>query len=362
MRNISFKRKESVLRTLEIQQDRKVRKPVNWDRLIYFVLLILFAFFLGRYLINKYFFIEADGQVLFDSVDIRNTDDCRIIDFHVRAGDEVEIGDSLFTYYLDNDKGGASFGSYDFAMKSKKGGDLSWAEKEIFKLEEDVKMLSAKLSEQRKLQKSYEEDLQRIRNEVMLDALPRSRYDDQVQKINGLKSDARLTSSEISAMRSSIDKLKAMIKDTSTSTTVNSTGQGAGNGGNDNGRQIFYSPIEGAITRINKQVFETALKSETILSIHKPENVYIKAFFKQEDLKSLRKEDVVTLNFPDGTISEGIISEFYSATYRLPEEFQKKYEPTTRSLSADILPKNKEDLLHWKTYWKMAVSISKSKY
>lgn len=364
MKNISFKRKESVLRTLEIQQDKRVRRPINWDRLIYFALLILFVFFLGRYLINKYFYIEADGQVLFDSVDIRNTNDCRILDFHVKAGQEVKLGDSLFTYLLDSDESGAGgygYGNIDIVSESKTGTDLSWAEKEIFKQEEDVKMLSAKVREQRSSLSLYEKDLQRIRNEVMLDALPRSRYDDQVQKINNLKSDIRLSESQISAMNASIAKLRGMIRDTSTSSST--TASGSGNGGGDNsGRKVFYSPIEGAITRIHKQVFETALKSETILSIHKPENVYIKAFFKQEDLKSLREGDVVYLHFPDGTESEGVISEFYSATYRLPEEFQKKYEPTTRSLAADIHPKNKQDLIRWKTYWKMAVSITKSKY
>ena len=105
--------------------------------------------------------------------------------------------------------------------------------------------------------------------------------------------------------------------------------------------------------------FEVALKTETILSIHQPNNVHIKGFFDQKDLKYLQEGDVVNVEFADGTQSEGYVDRFYAATYRLPEEFQKKFEPTTRTLAADILPLNAADLQMWKKYYKLSVRITK---
>lgn len=45
MKSINFKRKESVFRSLEQTDSRPVRKPFNWDRMVYFVILLLFIFF-----------------------------------------------------------------------------------------------------------------------------------------------------------------------------------------------------------------------------------------------------------------------------------------------------------------------------
>ncbi len=125
------------------------------------------------------------------------------------------------------------------------------------------------------------------------------------------------------------------------------------------GFKIFTCPIDGNITRIHKQPYEVALKTETICSIHQPNDVHIKGFFNQEDLKHLNQGDLVNIEFPDGTMSKGIVDRFYSATYILPEEFQKKFEPTTRTLAADILPIGENDLDIWRKYYKLSVKVTK---
>jgi multidrug resistance efflux pump len=379
MRNISFKRKESVLRTLDIQKDARSKKPVNWDRIIYLVILFFALFFFGRYMINTYFFIEADGHVLFDTVNIRNTDDCRIIDFYVKEGDEVKAGDSLFSYIPDSEaRNGAgavngansAYGTKEFAMQVTKPSDLSWAEKEIFKTQEEVLLQQLQYREYTNLVTLYKKELKRIENEVMLDALPRNRLDDQLDKINALEIQLQITKGKIGAYQSSLAQLEGMKKNLDASTNVLSKGTGVAvsaggvgsGGGNNGGRKVFYCPLDGTVTDVRKNEFEVALKTEDILAIHKPNNVYIKSFFQQEDLKSLKKGDQVKITFPDGTKSIGRIERFYLATYRLPEEFQKKYEPTTRSLSADVYPLTREDLMRWRMYYKMGVKISKTKY
>jgi multidrug resistance efflux pump len=364
MKNINFKRNESVLKGLEIQTQGKKKGKVNWDRIIYFALLAVILIFFFRYLINEMFFIEGNGQVRFENISIRNTDDCRVIEIFVLEGDEVKIGDSLFSYIPDDENAdnnnANSYGSAGFALNSKKQGDVSWSEREVFKVKEEIKVNNFLIAEKVKLKNLYSAELQRIRNEVMLDVLPRNKLDDQLAKINQLNFDIQSLRGKTSMLAASLNQLEGMKRDLSATTTY--AGQGLGGGGDDSGQKVFYAPLSGVITTVMKNEFEVALKSEEIMSIHKPENISVRGFFQQEDLASLKIGDRVDLHFPDGSDGRGIIKRFYFATYRLPEEFQKKYEPTTRSLTVDIYPETKHDLKMWKAYWKMAVKITKTKY
>ena len=241
-------------------------------------------------------------------------------------------------------------------------------EKEIFKTTEEIKLQQLQYREYSNLVGLYRKELKRIENEVMLDALPRNRLDDQMEKINEMEIQLQITKGKINAFQASLISLEGMKRNLDAVTNVTSKGSGVAvsaggsGGGAYGGKKIFYSPLDGTITDVRKNEFEVALKTEDILAIHKPNNVFIKSFFQQSDLKSLKKGDKVDIEFPDGTKSVGIIERFYLATYRLPEEFQKKYEPTTRSLSADVYPLSREDLLRWRMYYKMGVKITKTKY
>lgn len=364
MKSLNFKRKESAIRGLEIQQESKAKKPRNWDRIIYFIILSILMLFLVRYIINNYVYIEADGEILFDSIDIRNTDDCRIIKYFKEEGDEVCIGDSLFSFLPDEPEGSFNaYGTYEFAMGQTKEYDISWAEKQIFQTKEEIKLNNYLLKEKVKLKQLLESDLTRIRQEVMLDVLPRHRLDDQLAKINAMNYEIEALKGKTKLLNESLAGLQKLIRNRDSKTNASGSGDGGGSGFNSgNPGRIFYSPLEGTITNILKNEFEVALKDEVILSIHKPENIYIKGFFKQEDLKYLQVGDKVKLEFPDGSKGTGLIKRFYFTTYKLPEEFQKKYEPTTRSLSADIYPASDEELKKWKAFWKMGVKIRKLKF
>ena len=98
------------------------------------------------------------------------------------------------------------------------------------------------------------------------------------------------------------------------------------------------------------------------MTLHKDRPAFIKAYFEQEDIANFNTGDVFKVTFPDGSISYGILKRFYIATYVLPEEFQKKYEPTTRSVAADIYPLKEGEILKWKAFYKMGVDVSKFKY
>lgn len=367
MKNINFKRKESAIRVGAEEVQRKPKKPINWDRIIYFILLTIGLFFLGRYIINRTLYIEAVGEVRFENVKIRNTDDSRVLELHVDEGDMVKVGDSLFTY-IDADQYGlmntgfslnATYSAVQLEDKSP-----SWIERELFELEKDIAVKQSLYGENKKLISFYDKQAKKIEEQVILDVVPKSEYTNYIDRKNKIISENKAIGAEIGILKKQYDILKSRLqygKDTTGIASGNGIGSGNGDG-LDSLRKVFYSPMDGTITEIFKSEFEVALKSENILSIHKPENVYIKAYFDQEDLKELHEDDIVTLTFPDGTESEGYIKKFYFSTYRIPEEFQNKYEPTTRSLAADVYPVNVDDLSKWRKFYKMRVTITKGKF
>lgn len=351
MKSIYFKRKNSVIRVLNEDTNKKPKK--NWDRIIYISILISLVLMLGNYTVTRLFFIKANGHILFQSVNIRLTDDSRIIDYYKEEGAKVEKGDTLFTYFedIDNRVGTSGF-NYSVSTEAE---NLDWLEKEKYNLKKKIDLNTIDIEQNRTLITKLKEELKGVYNEVMLDISPKSKLENIKQKIFLLEGDIKKFISENEQLESYIKSLKPRYKKTTRSS-------GSRGKGSKNGLNIFYSPIEGTVTKIFVQPYEVALKSDNILSIHKNRNIFIKAFFEQEDLKYLKEGDLVDVSFPDGTSSEGVIKRFYFATYPLPEEFQKKYEPVERSLSADIYPVNEEELKKWKGFYKMGIEVTKSKY
>lgn len=356
MKSINFQRKDSVLRVLE--EDKRKKRQVNWDRIVYFILLAVIAFFAFRYIFTAMVYIKGDGQVLFENVSIRVPDDITIHDFFIAEGDSTKEGDSLFYYTIAGDDGN---GGLDVSIAT--GGTKSpeWIEKELYTLNKNYSINNLKITDNRNLINQYEQEIERIKNEVILDVTPKSSLDFYERQINELQYEITALKKENQLLLDYITKLKNRDFSVNGSNIV-IDGQADGGGGSYSGTKYYYSPIDGTITRIHMQPHEVALKSEVILTIHKPENIYIKAFFDQEDLKSLKQGDIVNLEFPDGTESRGIVKRFYFATYVLPEEFQQKYEPTQRSIAADIYPIDEMELEKWKAFYKMSVVITKSKF
>lgn len=368
MKSLNFKRKEdSYLRYFDEQQKRPTKRPINWDRIVYLVLLALAVFFVGRFLIKRYFYIEGNGQVLFENVDIRHTDDIRILEFYKEEGDDVRIGDTLFTYFLDDDVFGGGGGGGGNSVSIAGGGEgNSWIEREIYQLRKNIDLNRVRIEDDKKLLNIYKQDLERVRNEVILDAVSHTNLENLEYQIDKLEGEIALREEEIRIYRKQIGYLSDLLNKQEEVDKVKidqKTGHVYLTGAEDESAfKIFTSPIDGNITRLLKQPYEVALKTENILSIHQPNDVHIKGFFNQEDLKYLHEGDIVEIEFPDGTISNGIIDRFYSATYILPEEFQKKFEPTTRTLAADIIPIGDNDLNIWKKYYKLSVKITKTTF
>jgi multidrug resistance efflux pump len=357
MKSIDFKRKGSAIRVLS-EDTKKIK--YNWDRVIYIVFLTGVLLFLGYYFTNKILFIKANGQVLFENVIVRLTDDCRVLWYNKKEDDIVKKGDSLFTYTLDKDNIWGNYSLPGNVIKTTVVPAWEWMDKEKFQLQEQIELNNIEIAKNKTLIKAFEKELQQLKNEVILDVLPHDRLQYVQNQILTLETDIKKLNSENTEYNQLIAKLDAIPRQPPK--PINSGGMGSVNNNLADSIRVFYSPFDGTVTRIYTQQFEVALKSDQIMAIHKNNPMYIKGYFNQEDLNFFKEGDQVDIQFPDGSKSKALIRRFYYTTYQMPEEFQKRYEPTTRTIAADIYPVDTAEYVHWRAFYRLGVTITKFKY
>jgi multidrug resistance efflux pump len=348
MRSLNFKRREnSQLRYLEEKISEKQKARFNWDRVVYLLILGTILFFVLRYFFLNNFFISADGQIIFDSVEISETQDVRIEKYYIEEGQDVKKGDTLFTYLIEDPIEMAQ----EMEMAEGEEDEEGWSEREMYTLQKNIDLNNSRIRGDSELLDSYKKQLKRMENEVILGAASDRDLANLEYQISKLETEIKLKRSENGVLKRQL--LDLGISD-STMTQLQS-----GQGNPYSPYRVFIAPVDGYIAKIYKEPYEVALKSEVIITIYQSDSVYIKGYFEQEDLRYVKEGDIITVNFPDGKQSEGKIKRFYSSTVLVPEEFQKRFEPAKRTIAADVVPAPGSDLEIWKRYYKLSVKLNK---
>ena len=333
------------MRYLEEQVMGKGKSRFNWDRLVYMTILALIVFFVLRYFFIHNFYISANGQVLFQTLDISETQDVRIDQFYFEEGENMSAGDTLFTYIVEDPNADIS------GMGGEtEGGQSNWAEREMYSLQKSIDLNNSQISSDKRLLNSYKSQLSRLENEVILGTASERDLNNLEYQISKLETSISLAHSENSVLRKQIDALTNNETPVQQMEDVPATFSPF---------RAYVSPIDGYISRIYKESYEVALKSQVIMKIHRADSVHVKGYFEQEDLKYVNVGDIVDVSFPDGKESEGVIRRFYNSTVIIPEEFQKKFEPAKRTIAVDIVPAPGADLDIWKRYYKLSVKLTK---
>lgn len=362
MKSTDFKSGHSNIKVLNDVIPQK--KKINWDRTIYLVILGLLSAYILFLILKSILFVQGEGQVLFKKLDIQYPDDIQISEILVSEGDTVNIGDTLFSYKLNHVQHNTNISRSTEAVTVVNKTDLSWLEKEIAQTKRNTSIGNLVIQSKMKILRKVLKDIERTKEAILLDIYTIDKLDNLTNRQVQLESEIEAERGEIRLLQSYLKELELKLnehvplvisKEVSNPAYVTDLPSFIS-------EQKYISPVKGTITKINKENFEVAMKSEIIMSIHKPANLFIKVFYDQKSLKHVNAGDKVLVVFPDGTLSEGILERFYFATYQLPEELQKKYEPITRSIAADIYPVNNTELEKWKTFYKLNVQIYKWKY
>ncbi len=336
----------------------KPKKKINWDKIVYFIVLFLIIFFAFKYFFTRAVYVMAPGHVLFKSLRIRVPEDVTIQKFYKFEGDSIAVGDTVFSYISYKDE--QDLEAFELKALQTVPKNDQWVSREIYQLTKMISLNNIEKEEKANLIVYYKSQIESLKNEVILEITPKSKIEFYEKEIEKLTFEMESITKENTTYNNLIAQLKLM-EPSESSTSIDANGLYSG-GGSNGLLKYYISPIKGTITRLYKSDYEVALKSEDILNMHEKEDIYIKAFFDQEDLAYFKEGDEVTVIFPDGEQSIGHIKRFYYATYRMPEEFQKKYESTTRAIAADIFPIENESEIKWKAFYKMNVTVRISRW
>lgn len=328
-----------------MDETKSPKKKVNWDKIIYFIVLILIIVLSFKYFFVKLLYVDAPGHVMFKSLSVRVPEDITIKEFYKNEGDNLELGDTLFSYVSTKDE------LEYIANMAQQGTSSNWMEREVYQLNKNIALNQSIIFEKEQLIDWTKKQIKRLEQEVILDITPKHKMESYEREIEKLTLEVETLKKQTSTYYGLINQLKGSFRPEGSSYSIGAAGASL------LVKKYYKTPIEGTVTRRYKSDHEVALKSENIMNVHKREDIYIKAFFNQEEFKYVKEGDEVTVVFPDGEETVGNIKRFYFATYVMPVEFQKKHESTTRTIAADIFPIEREDQIKWKAFYKMEVRV-----
>lgn len=261
-----------------VTNEKDIKKKRNWDRIVYLILLFLFALFIVYYLLNKLLMVHAYGHVIIENTKIRLTDDARIAEMKVQEGDSVMIGDTLFTYSLDLDQdiSGPNAGGAALSIAGLSGGNRSntdyWWLKELYNIKKTIAINTIKVTENTELIKNFEGELKRLTNEVILDVMPKQRLDYIQTEIIKLKAENLKLVSENNQLYGLMKTLKPFDAENGKPPTITGLKLNSQNGGNVKNHIVtdlyfsgellsdlhcFTAPMDGIVTRIYIHSAET---------------------------------------------------------------------------------------------------------
>lgn len=343
MKNFSYNRQPSVLNVLK--EPPKQKKKFNMDRMIFIGILCLLAFLLLRYLIVKWAFIQVDGQISLEKLNVNFTNDIRLKELFSMEGAAVHSGDTLFSYVNNSYQESAVI---DRQIKV-----TAQNHKNLENLEFEIKSLRIELKREQRQLDLLQNEHEKAKKWVLLDLITLDELDKIRANIKKTELDCWQLKEEIQLLQQERTHLNFTDKNRAANSVLSPRRTDL---------SYYIAPIEGLIGRINFSPNEVCYETQSLLTIHNTEKVNIKAYFNQEALTDLNRGTQVEIEFPDGSVSDGFISNIAIATYELPSEFQKKYEPTQRSLLATVEPQNMNDLDLWKRFYKMNVKVSINRY
>lgn len=336
MRKFNLKPKGSILRTIE--EPKLKKKAWTLDRILYVILLLILLFVVLQFLYRFFNIIEGNGQIVFQKVTVNFTEDIRLTDIIVKKGMNLHKGDTLFRYKIEDPNADQQYQNNRLQAENKFSQENLDLEKEI--------LLSNLLLEQKKAALKYKQ--QQIHEKVDMILLEV----DNLQSLQKTKESATALKLEIQALKKKITSLNFLKSKTDQLQNQYLNGYGAFNM-----EKAYISPLDGISGVIHFEKNEICYREEEVLSIHNSEKVQIRAYFSQKHHELLHKGALVTVKFSDGSTTKGKIATSFIATYALPSEFQKKYEPTERTIVVDIVPMDKGDSEIWRKYYLMNVEL-----
>ena len=399
------------------------KKKSNVGRWVYLALLATLVALLVGWVGRSYLYLSAEGLVIGSTLDIQPLEDIRIARFLVHEGQSVEAGDPLFNYeqlkeetqyevqevrlpnparitaleeakgkkrallsridnlraqlvLLERFRAGALTPREALQVRDREEGFLDPKTGDI------LANIEKALSERQSLERQFageERVLGRMRELKLVEAYFVPDLEEQGRAVLQLQVGVEHKEWQVQlfeyALASRVQELRTELEDAETTVSERDVQIRAFS---EHLHSVTYrtlprrvtrtergehlAPVSGRVAEIVKGEQEIALKGQSVmlLQVQDTETI-IRGFFDQEDGHRLGVGDRVDLIYPDGSAQDGRIRRLYVDALANPPELQSRYEPTQRSIVAEIVPVEKA-VDDFPPYYRMSVEIRKPRY
>jgi multidrug resistance efflux pump len=335
--------------TTQLRGHREKPKPkqINWDRIVYFILLVLALGFLFYYIFINSFYVSGEGLVVTETMKVRAPSDIEIREQLVSKDSYVEKGDPLFEYVFMNWTGTIE--------------EIEDIQENITELQEDIEELQDDVTLKRQDIQEIEGRiayLEQQRNEflekVRLNAATSYELDEVESSLFTARSNLRQAQSELNVLMNNLNRhiqrresLEAEVQEFRL---------------RENGFHTYYSPVSGIVQNISIRDNQQAFRSDQILSI-KPNNadVYIFSVFDREDAGYTQPGTTMNIEFDNGLESVGIVRNSYDARENLIDHFEQTGSLTTEYLVVELVPADSATRSQWLQLDRTGLSVFKRK-
>lgn len=347
MRSFRYNPKVSVVAGYSEPQQRS---KTNWDRIVYLVVFFLILFSLIFYFIKRSFLIRTSGQIITERFMVSFPEDIQVIKLFHKEGDTIKKGDTLMyirkNLNRDNSSINFSAGSTD---------KLDWVLREWLSTQKSIGQKQIDLNYTRQAIKNSEEQIKQIKTKIYLDALPPSELYKEENNLNNFIAENKKSNVELSYLsqyQKYLENLKSQATGIANFATTNLPSE----------FEYYRSPVSGIISDKYRYEMEYNYRQDPVMYISNLEKIYVKAFVAFKHIDKFKQGEIVNLNFPDGTHSKGVVTEFMMNTELLPPELQLTAYGNERAVIIKIAPESKHELVKWQKYHKYFVEITKRRF
>ncbi|MDX1637673.1 MAG: hypothetical protein R3281_06875 [Balneolaceae bacterium] len=334
-------------------REKQQESSVNWDRVVYLGLLAVVLGGLLFMILSYNFVLKGEGRVFVNHHLVKLPVDARIGDIFVREGEELAVGDSLFSYLE----------TYQPESPGQLRDELRRLTEKILELDTDIKNKRAEIAYAENQLAYYESQKQLVSREIKMNLSTIRDYRDVERKIMELTAERDIDRGQLTELYRQRAQLQAW-KDEAEQAKNGSAGLGSevAEAGSEYGNThtIFRSPVPGTVDRIDKTASELAIRSETILSIRKemPE-IIIQIIFPRSSLEKLREGDTMDIEFDNGVQSSGVISGFFTPQISNWDVVGIAEYDLNDYVVLRLKPVDKAEEQRWKKHSHLGVTVSR---
>lgn len=313
---------------------QEVIKRRRWDRWVYLgILLLLLGSFL-KWLLFPWIFDNADGLLLKQQYDINFGYDIRVLEYKVKEGQEVKVGDTIF-YYEKHD-GLSDINNKKESLQININKENNKAS--LIAIETQILKRRLLIEESKKRLAHWESEREKKKKLVYLNVITPNELANVERWIDDIKHEIAALRTEYNALiweKNQLESVNAEIENLQFQNSIKEN-------------MVFVTPTKGRIDRLRTPSYQVNYKGNIITSIIQSES-YVRAYISVRDLDRFKDNDkvLVVLPFKHPDLI-GRINKIYSVSELkegiLPEDVRDNQKSR---IVMEIIP-DKDDEPNWK--------------